>query len=311
MYYPYLRARQFELIALRDLALQGVLSGYIMPILEPVKRKNTNLNLAYKIFKETSQNAYLIMNPLVGETSGDSFHYLEYINQLDGVTFVPAFHYSNNKNYILQCIEDYSIGNCMIICLNDVSVNDAEFRELIQIPEITAITIENPTRNRSLNNFIKTLDKIYIRLDDLFEKKARNSDFLQTVEHRFTEEHLYYKDEDFDGFSDYTVLPSEFSDGGSTPRAVVIHITYLFDRDNVWIRHFTSITNDSIANIQGKFAEAAGKAVRFCSDRELSNSAIEELVKNFEEEHYPGLGTVKKIAMKNHLLVIQEYLKNN
>jgi hypothetical protein len=251
------------------------------------------------------------MNPLVGETSGDSSHYLEYTNQLDGVTFVPAFHYSNNKSYILQCIEDYEIDNCMIICLNDVSGNDAEFRKLIQRPEITAITIEDPTRNRSLNNFIKTLDKTYIRLDDLFEKKARNSDFLQTVEHRFTEEHLYYKDEDFDGFSDYTVLPSEFSDGGSTPRAVVIHITYLFDRDNVWIRHFTSISNDSIANIQGKFAEAAGKAVRFCSDRQLTNSAIEELDKNFEEEHYPGLGTVKKIAMKNHLLVIQGYLRNN
>jgi hypothetical protein len=29
MYYPYLRARQFELIALRDLAIQGVFSGYI------------------------------------------------------------------------------------------------------------------------------------------------------------------------------------------------------------------------------------------------------------------------------------------
>ena len=37
MYFPYLRGRQFELIALRELVEKDVLSGRIMPIIEPVK----------------------------------------------------------------------------------------------------------------------------------------------------------------------------------------------------------------------------------------------------------------------------------
>ena len=45
MYYPFLRARQFELIALRELATEGATQGVIVPILEPVKETHNNLNL--------------------------------------------------------------------------------------------------------------------------------------------------------------------------------------------------------------------------------------------------------------------------
>ena len=41
MYFPYLRGRQFELIALRDLVDKGVLSDKIIPIIEPVKLSST------------------------------------------------------------------------------------------------------------------------------------------------------------------------------------------------------------------------------------------------------------------------------
>jgi hypothetical protein len=55
------------------------------------------------------------------------------------------------------------------------------------------------------------------------------------------------------------------------PRAVVIHLTYLKENEQIWIRHFTSTTNDSQANVQGKFAEAAKKAVDFCKSELPSN----------------------------------------
>ncbi len=309
MYYPFLRARQFELIALRELSIEGILQGYILPILEPVKGTLNNLNIAYRVFQEQKQPAYLILNPAVGELSGDNTHFLEYITELDESILKPAFHYRNNASFIRQSIANYALKDCMLICQNDLSAEDKDFRDLAQKTEITRINIEDPGRNRELNRFIKGLNKTYIRLDDFFEKQARNSDFLIIEEHRFSEEHLYFEEEGYKGFSDYTVLPSEFSDGGSTPRAVVIHLTYLNRQNQIWIRHFTSDSNDSIANVQGKFAEAAGKAVTYCRKNQLSNSAIIELENYFDDEHYPGLGMVKKISVKNHLLVVAEYLK--
>lgn len=310
MYYPFLRARQFELIALRELATEGATQGVIIPILEPVKETHNNLNLAHKVFKEKDQNAYLIVNPKFGELAGDSQFYIEYLDTLNYEVFLPAFHYRNNADYINQSIEQFELTNCMLICENDIEVDDTSFKLIAELDAVSLITVNDPGRNRSLDRYIRGLRKGFIRLDDLFEKKDRNSDFLDVIEHRFSEEHIHYSTEGFEGFSDYTVLPSEYVEGGSTPRAVVIHLTYLNIQNEIWIRHFTSETNDSIANVQGKFAEAAAKAVDYCRQNGLSNSAITELETYFDTEHYPGLGTVKKLSIKNHLLVLSNYLKN-
>ncbi|PKO99007.1 MAG: hypothetical protein CVU13_07720 [Bacteroidetes bacterium HGW-Bacteroidetes-8] len=310
MYYPFLRARQFELIALRELAAEEAIQGVIIPIIEPVKETHNNLTLAHKVFQDKSQTAYLIVNPTIGELAGDSNFYLEYLTELENAKFFPAFHYKNNSDFINQSIESFGLNKCMIICQNDVNPDDLEFRQLVARNEVSYINVSYPNRNRTLHRFIKGLYKNYIRLDDLFEKQARNSDYLEIQEHRFSEEHIYYAEDGFDGFSDYTVMPSEYIDGGSTPRAVVIHLTYLNGEDQIWIRHFTSETNDSISNVQGKFAEAAEKAVAYCRQKGLNNSAILELISYYDNEHYPGLGTVKKLSIKNHLLVVSQFLKN-
>lgn len=310
MYYPLLRARQFELIALRDLASDGVSQGFIFPILEPVKEPSNNLTLALRAFHEKNQSSFLIVNPLVGKRQGNHTDFLDYLVEHQWNVNV-AFHYRDNATFITDCIRNYNLQNCMLISQNDISANDGEFSSLVNLTSIESITVEDPGRNRSLHRFLRGLDKNYIRLDDLFEKQSRNSDFLEISEHRFSEEHLYYQDEGFSGFADYTVLPSQYSDGGSTPRAVAIHLTYLNEQEQIWIRHFTSDTNDSIANVQGKFAEAVAKAIHFCQSRGLQNSAINELQDYFDRQHYPGLGTVKKISIKNHLLVLQGYLNNN
>ena len=310
MYYPFLRARQFELITLRELAIEGVTQGCVIPILEPVKLIFNNLNLAYKIFEERKQIVYLIINPAFGELIGDKDHYLDYLNGLDNEIVLPAFHYRNNSDYITKSIKNYGLNQCMLICKNDIQENDEAFKVLAQLEQVTVINIEDPSRNRGLHRFVQSLGKTYVRLDDLFEKQSRNSDFLSIEEHRFSEEHIYYVEDHYNGFSDYTVLPSEFIDGGSTPRAVVIHLTYINKQGQIMIRHFTSESNDSIANIQGKFAEAAEKAVNYCRLNHLTNSAIEELENYYDEQHYPGLGTVKKISIKNHLLIVSHYLRN-
>lgn len=310
MYYPLLRARQFELIALRELATEESTQGVIIPILEPVKETHNNLTLAHKVFLDKGQKAYLIVNSTIGELAGDSNFYLKYLTTLEGEIFIPAFHYRNNSEFITQSIAQFGLSSCMVICQNDISSEDLEFRTLVERAEISSINISDPNKNRTLHRFLRSLNKNYIRLDDLFEKQARNSDYLDIEGHRFSEEHLYFQDEGFNGFSDFTVLPSEYVDGGSTPRAVAIHLTYLNSENQIWIRHFTSETNDSIANVHGKFAEAAAKAVNYCRQAGLTNSAITELESYYDNEHYPGLGTVKKISIKNHLLVLSHFLRN-
>lgn len=309
MYYPYLRGRQFELIALRELAGEQATQGFVIPILEPVRDDHKGYELAYNILQSTKQQAFMIVNPTVGAALGDTHLHLDYLEQLNSHdVYLPAFHYASNAKYIKQAITQYSLTKGMLICKNEV-VPDRNFASVAELPEISAIVVEDPGRNRELNRYIKKLGKTYIRLDDLFEKEARNQNYLPVKERRFSEEHKYFEEEGFQGFSDYTVLSSEYTDSGSTPRAVVIHLTYMNEDKEIWLRSFTSVTNDSIANIQGKFGEAVTKAAAFCEATNLSNSATAELLRYFHEKHYPGLGMIKKISIKNHLLVVTEFLK--
>lgn len=67
MYYPYLRARQFELLALRELADIPGIQDYICPVLEPVRTTTNNLRLAHEKFVQFDLKPYLILNPAVGD----------------------------------------------------------------------------------------------------------------------------------------------------------------------------------------------------------------------------------------------------
>lgn len=308
MYFPYLRARQFELITLRELVRENKLQK-ITPVLEPVKESFNALDLAHKIFQEKDFFPYLIVNPFKGELAGDKEFFLTYLSSLDKRNFLPAFHYSDNADYIVSCIQKYNLEDCLIVCLDNFT-DEESLKNLCANEKVSKVMLLEPHKYRSLDRSIKSLKKFYIRLDDVFEKQQKNADFLNIQAHKFSEEHLYYEQDGYQAFADFTTLPSEFIEGGSTPRAVVIHLTYLNTKleNQIWIRHFTSTDVDSIANVQGKFAQAAQKAVQFCDNLPLLNSATNELKRYLEEGRYPGLGTVKKISIKNHLLIISNFL---
>lgn len=66
MYFPYLRGRQFELIALRDLVDKGVLSDKIIPIIEPVKLSSTLIKTIESYGKKVNNLVLLLILKLVG-----------------------------------------------------------------------------------------------------------------------------------------------------------------------------------------------------------------------------------------------------
>jgi len=65
VYIPYLRARQFELIALRELLEQHKLGKMILPLVEPIKLTPT-LVLTIEAFIEAKHPIAVILNPTVG-----------------------------------------------------------------------------------------------------------------------------------------------------------------------------------------------------------------------------------------------------
>ena len=65
MYFPILRGRQFELLALRECVNQGLLSNKIIPIVEPVKVSSTYTKTVDS-FIRAGKSIAIIRNPQVG-----------------------------------------------------------------------------------------------------------------------------------------------------------------------------------------------------------------------------------------------------
>jgi hypothetical protein len=304
MYYPYLRGRQFELIALREYSQEKGDKNNVIPIIEPVKGTFNSMKIALPKLIEGQVKFALILNPLVGEIKKTS----EITEALSSIldereNWIPALILTNNYVQLNSLIETNNFTNVMIICTDSTDTSCDDFNTLVGLPNVQYIVSkENKTLKRKLRG------KSIIRLDDNFRAQKRNSDYLVMPEERFTEEHLFYEEDGYLGFSDFTTLVSDYVEGGAIPYAVAIHLTYKKENEEIWIRHFTSITNDDQSNIQGKFAEAAQKAVIFLDLKDIHTFASEELRKYYHGGNYPGLGMIKKISVKNHLELMNQSL---
>ncbi len=66
VYYPYLRGKQFDLLALKTLLEADLLSKQVQPIIEPVKQSKTFWSLI-DLFKQKNHPCLIIDNPSAGD----------------------------------------------------------------------------------------------------------------------------------------------------------------------------------------------------------------------------------------------------
>ena len=302
MYLPYLRARQFELIALRELVEKKLIGDKILPVIEPIKLSSTLIK-TIEAFIRNDKKIVIIHNPKVGD-------FLEEIKDEDkrnkfkkilGNDNVIIGHIINSKSKEeLDRLKDDVLKQILIIN-NNINYLNVYVEEVAKInPLYTLIPDEGPFRRKSKGNIVLLADR--------FNKKDRNSDYIYIEDEVFTEDHLYYKDEGYKGFADYSIIGSNFSDAGFAPYAVAIHIVY-FDEENVLrVKHFVSDSNEDIRNPAGKFYEAITKLNQWEYNSQSDSAALQEFKEYYSSEGYPGLGTVKKLSLMHHLEIISRYL---
>ena len=308
MYFPYLRGKQFELIALREFAIQYPNTEQIIPIIEPVKSTFNGLTTAARIMFEQNLRFALVLNPADGDFKRITKDILSEISILSEnmEKWIPTFLYQNNGETILSAIQDQELNNVMVIFKNGIDISDS-ILNFLSHSQIQYIVNGDPNSRITMRRLSLLENKRIIRLDNCFAEQPRNVDYLNIPEDKFTEQHRFYSDDHFYGISDYTALPKDFIDGGMLPYAVAIHMTYEKNEDEIYVRHFVSDTNDDQSNIQRKFFEAATKLKYFFTDR-TKTTAINELITLLDDEKYPGLGVIKKLSIKNHIELMNSIL---
>ena len=304
MYFPYLRGRQFELIALRELVEKDVLSGRIMPIIEPVKLSATLVKTIETYGKHNKQLA-IITNTKVGSFKSDA---REEKNQKLKENFSASLKENHNLLFMNllkanlkpeKFIERYA-DNMGTICDDKDAISIYEAYFAAKDVKYNLIPDESGFRRKIRKNRVLLADK--------FNKQDRNNDYVEVDDEPFSEDHLYYLEDGYVGFSDYSIVGKEYNETGFAPYAVAIHIVYFNTDDSLRVKHFVSDSNDDISDPAGKFQEALSKLVEWNEEKQLDTVAMKEFEDLYHREAYPGLGTVKKLSIMHHLELIGRYL---
>lgn len=301
MYFPYFRGRQYELLALRELAQGGLLGKHVIPVVEPIKITST-FNGTVKQFAESELPLSLVVNPAVGELSGTPAidEILEYATR----SIIPAVIMGKDTAEAIAALSVNDVQKNSLLAI----MTNSDFLEAYQesfrasLPKFTLFPGE-----RRLQRAIK---KNKVLFEDRYNKLEKNAAYLKQDDEFYSDDHLYFKEEGFVGFGDYSIVGSEYVESGFAPYAVAIHIVYLADDNALRIRHFVSDSNTDITDVAGKYYEAVSKLKKWYDAgqaRQLT-TGLSILLSHAESEYYPGLPTIKKLSIMHHLELMGKHL---
>lgn len=307
MYFPYLRGKQFELIAIRELVESGLMNDSIIPVIEPIKPSTTLLK-TLSIFARHKKRIAVIHNPQVGNFTD------EYTSLND-----PAY-----KHDFQGLLQDKHIINAHILNQNSpdeiASLITSGFKkeDLLLVhknPDFIDIYQEqfhdvSPAYNLVPYdiNFKRKVRSNKVLLADRFPKLPRNVDYLKVDDQPFSEDHLFFPDEGYIAFSDFSIVGEDFTETGFAPMAVAIHIVYLDNDHALRIKHFVSDSNEDISDPAGKFYEALHKLMTWEKKQAQQTEAIDILRQHYHDQTYPGLGSLKKLSIMHHIELISRFL---
>jgi hypothetical protein len=310
MYFPYLRGKQYELLAIRELA-PIIDTDKIIPIIEPVKSNISSLRTALEVMQRNKFRSQIILNPSVGDFKSNNTILEEFIRNAvfaGNSDVIPAFIIANDRdfeqarNIISQ--RNYDQSGYSLIHLNKVNNIDALTNYLS-----TSNCLYNTVQYAHLFSMRRKLGGTVSMLNDYFNKLPRNTEYIHSPFEVFSSDYKYYKDEGCIAFSDYQTIGKDYSEGGGAAYAVAIHLTFKdVGNEDIQIAHFVSDNNDGPEDPAGKFFEALSKLVQFVQLEGIDSLAIRKFKEYHNSQAYPGLGVVKKLSIINHIELMQSLI---
>ena len=302
MYFPYFRGRQYELLALKELATGSLITNSVVPVIEPVKLIPA-LNNSLTAFNSSNLSVGLIFNPNVGDLTDESETIDHLIDSLDTNTvIIPSVLLNESTEVVMKRLSQKGVFEGSALTILDNRDYLDTYRTLFRIspPKYTLCPDERSIR--------RAISQNKILFEDRFNKQSRNADYPE--DEFFSDDHLYYLDDNYSGFGDYSIVGNAYIESGFAPYAVAIHIVYFADDNSLRIRHFISDSNDDISDVAGKFYEAITKLHSWYTDgqsRQLT-AGLQILLDHFSNQTYPGLPTLKKLSIMHHLELMGKYL---
>lgn len=304
MYFPYLYARQAELLALRDVAS---LAHRITPVLEPAVIKTSDIAKALEAWGAAKSGAiYVVENPSAGAFAGSSRIAATWraalTTQLAEPWVRPTFLVGSTTSAsdVVSFIASHP-GRSTGIVLRSNSVSPPALLAALG-PDTTVFA----HRTSNPHSYIRALTPARaIEIADSFIPAARNADY--GPEEWFSSGNVDFKVQGAFGFSDFTVLSSALRVSGGGPiGAMAVHLSYIDPTDNsIWIEHFISDeTRTTHGDLHSKFMESLEKLearIRLSPSRFIATGGLSSYRSQYATGKTTGLPSNKRQEIAHHL----------
>lgn len=298
-YYPYLRGRMYDLLALKTLCEQGQLGAHVIPIIEPV-RDSKELQRTVQAFIKAQQPFSLISNPQVSVYGLNSTK----LHPLPDLRDLPFFHPAAilaadfNRDFVTASTGQQSL----LIARNYRLLNAYRADPLLKQ---TTLAIGAEARLHALAG------NHGILLTDSLTTPDHVADYAQLADEFFAPAYWHRSPVGFDGFGDYSLIGHRYFDKGMPSRAIALHVIYVTADGQLRIHHFVSTSNANMRGQKQKFFEALTQLVAWAPAHLTGlnrTPALEQLLAYAQASRFPGLGIVKKLSLMHHLQLMHRLL---
>jgi hypothetical protein len=306
MYFPYLRGRVFELLALRALATNMAEAANATPIIEPVMENPGYLARAAAVLHEARVPHIVIHNSFVGDWRhdhrGQADHVREALEDDDSAIHGFILRADTNLEHLDRFLREYGEERTAIVHWTDFEDQQGLARSLRRATQLRYnVFIDEYTSAPYRATFQRR-----VVIADEFNPRENNAAYADNPQEAFSDLYLNYRRQGAVGFGDFLTVGARYVQGGGRPAAVAIHLTY--ERPNprtIMIRHFVSDERRAPPyNTDDKFFQALAHLVRYINNNRPQfefSEACDEFRQLHRDHHFPQLGKVKELSLRHHI----------
>ena len=303
-YFPLLRGKQNEIIALRDLARDIAENGSVIPILEAVNDNSTTHNSIGRFMGE-SMPFLFICNPIYGTFANDPDRLVTAIigrDLIDYDNWIPALYIreATSLQELDTFTETYVDHRRALIYYG--RPRGSAVRSRI---EDAGVDYHVFIRGRVENGYIDSIPTQHrVLIEDSFHRRQRNADYPDRE--FFTDQNTDEGNKDDVSFGDFSIVGDYYRDTGGPAHAVALHHIHFGEYSHsLDIQHFISDRVESAVDTPGKTIEAVAHLVEALDSLQPNDTmACREYRAIARDQTAPGLGYMKRLAIRHHLEVI-------
>lgn len=300
IYFPYFRGRQYDLLALKNIAQQAILPANIIPIIEPV-RDIRALPQTIAAFLAHDQPIVIIANPTVSDYAltqqklHDWHRYADNPNLIIGHILTPTL--------VPTTLQPTATQQTLLIGRQYDELVAAQHASWLTTPSYLLVPPEARIRRLISRPTVSLFDHAWLPEHD--------HSYADITDGFFSNDWELAALDGYQGFSDYTIGGAHYSEHGYPSRAVTLHLTY-FSGQQLRIHRFVSDDRTDFRHPKEKFFQAVAKLAAWLPDHPACQTPAALALADYHvQQHFPGLGVVKRLSLEHHLQLMARYFQDH